>query len=454
MDIRQPQKGWMCLRVRPALLLAVAILLLPAAAGAANVTVGCPGGAGTFASITDALNALDLIGPHLVTVTGDCVENVFIGTRDRLTIQAPPGVTATITAANPNANVVTVLESRGIVLRRLVIQGGSSGVGISDNSNVVIEGSTIQNNSPPFPFQAALQVGSNSVLSLRSSTIQNNAAIGLVIEGSSFAFVGGFSPAQAVHIRNNGSNGISVGGASSLVLATITVENNASTGIAVFFGGQLTTLGENVIRNNEGGVGVLSGGHASFFGQDTIENNRPFGVTVGRGGSALFAGEMPNVTVIRGHTDVGLAIFSTGEVAVDGPHKIQQNGSSTASGLGGIGLFSGSSLDLTGGAEVSNNVGAGISVAGNATLSLQGSTISNNTEEGVSVRRMSLAQLFGPDPPFGGVNNILGNGVADLSCDTTSLVAGDLSGVAKVQCMRVERDLGPPRPGVILPPKP
>lgn len=163
---------------------------------------------------------------------------------------------------------------------------------------------------------------------------------------------------------------------------------------------------------------------------------------------------MPNVTVIRGHTDVGLAIFGTSYVTVEGPQKIQQNGSSTASALGGISLFSGSSLDLIAGAEVSYNVGAGITVSGNATLSLLGSTISNNTEEGVSVSRMSLAQLLGPNEPFGGVNNILGNGIADISCDRTSLVAGDLSGVANIQCKRVDRELGPPRPGFILPPKP
>lgn len=447
MRIYEMGKGWVCLFSRATLML-VAVLLLPGTVRAANVTVVCPSG-----SINAALAGLDLVGPHTITVTGACVENVFIGNRDRLTIEASPGMPASITALNPNANVVTILESRGIVLRRLVIERGTTGVLISDHSNVVIEGSTIQNNSPP-RFQPALQVNNNSIFALRSSKIENNAAIGLGIGGSSFAFLGGFSAAETVYIRKNDFEGINVTSNSNLLLATITVENNAAAGITVFFGGQLTTLGENVIRKNEGGVVVLSGGHASFFGKDTIEYNGPFGVSVGRGGTAQFAGEMPNVTVIRKHTDVGLAIFGTSQVTVDGPHKIQQNGSSAASALGGIGLFSGSSLELLNGAEVSNNVGAGITVAGNATLSLNGSTISNNTEEGVNVLQMSLAQLFGPNELFGGVNNILGNGVADISCDTTSLVAGDLSEVANNQCKRVDRNLGPPRPGVIRPPQP
>ncbi len=287
MRIYEMGKGWVCLFSRATLML-VAVLLLPGAVRAADVTVVCPSGTPpNFSSISDALNALDLIGPgpHLVTVTGACVENVFISNSDQLTIEAPPGMVATITAANPNATVVTIVESRGIVLRRLVMQGGTAGVRISNLSNVVIEGSMIQNNSSP-PFQAALSIENNSVLSLRSSTIQNNAEIGLGIGGSSFAFVGGFSPAEAVHIRDNGFWGINVLQSSSLTLATITVEDNDSIGITVFFGGQLVTLGENVIRNNEGGVAVGAGGHASFFGQDTIENNGSFGVTVGGGSTA------------------------------------------------------------------------------------------------------------------------------------------------------------------------
>jgi len=57
----------------------VTSFLLPAAAHAANATVGCPGGSGgTYPSITAALSTLDPHGPNTITVSGTCVENIFI----------------------------------------------------------------------------------------------------------------------------------------------------------------------------------------------------------------------------------------------------------------------------------------------------------------------------------------------------------------------------------------
>ena len=38
-------------------------------------------------------------------------------------------------------------------------------------------------------------------------------------------------------------------------------------------------------------------------------------------------------------------------------------------------------------------------------------------------------------------------GGASFSCDTTSLVSGDVSGITNSSCKQVERDNGPPRPG-------
>jgi len=98
---------------------------------------------------------------------------------------------------------------------------------------------------------------------------------------------------------------------------------------------------------------------------------------------------------------------------------------------------------LEGGNDISNNTGPGVFASANATFSSGGgNTIINNTAEGVSLKRQSVGQLFAAD-------TISGNGGPNLACDTTSLAAGELTGVSNIRCMRIERELGPPRPGRI-----
>ena len=131
---------------------------------------------------------------------------------------------------------------------------------------------------------------------------------------------------------------------------------------------------------------------------------------------------------------------------MSGPHQIQNNGSSAADpGVrGGIRVNRGS-LALDSGVQVTNNTGVGIRAVQNTGVSLLANvTVSGNTEGGVLVDRQSVAGFF---QPF----SIVGNGIASISCDTTSLIFGDLTGVAGIDCMRIERTLGPPRPGRVLP---
>ena len=46
---------------------------------AANVQVVCPGGGpGAYASVSAALSVLDPQGPNNITVSGTCVENIFV----------------------------------------------------------------------------------------------------------------------------------------------------------------------------------------------------------------------------------------------------------------------------------------------------------------------------------------------------------------------------------------
>ena len=61
----------------------IALLAMPRAAWAANLVVNC----GTGDSIQAALDSLDVIGPHTISVTGSCHESVNVVDRDRVTIQ-------------------------------------------------------------------------------------------------------------------------------------------------------------------------------------------------------------------------------------------------------------------------------------------------------------------------------------------------------------------------------
>src|SRR5271165_452531 len=96
-------------------------LLLAASASATSVKVDCTGtDPNAFHTINDALNTLDMVGPHTVTINGNCHENIGFGQRHWITFQAVPGRYATM---NP-----TVEESRGQEIRgrnRLHLSTGS-----------------------------------------------------------------------------------------------------------------------------------------------------------------------------------------------------------------------------------------------------------------------------------------------------------------------------------------
>jgi hypothetical protein len=82
-----------------------------------------------------------------LTVSGTCVENVFVDKHEPLFIQSAPGQTATITAADPTQIVFTLYESQAILLTGLVFQGGSTGVLLNQESNVTMQNCTMQQNS-------------------------------------------------------------------------------------------------------------------------------------------------------------------------------------------------------------------------------------------------------------------------------------------------------------------
>ena len=124
-----------------------------------------------------------------------------------------------------------------------------------------------------------------------------------------------------------------------------------------------------------------------------------------------------------------------------GAHAIQGNGSAcpTNPTCGGILAFRNSTMRL-GSGNISGNQGSGIAVGQLVDFGLSNTTISNNTGDGVHIQRISVGD-------FVAANTITGNGGASVSCDTTSLATGDLSTFSNISCSRIDRAVGPQRPG-------
>ena len=411
--------------LRAALLPALLLFLLPASARAAIVIVDCdavvppPGG---HNSINAALASLpDNVGPHTLNVNGTCTESVNVNQFDRLTIQALPGQTATISPPAPGPNAMTILGSHNVVLRRLILSGG--GIGL-----VVTRGSTVQ---------------------LTAMQMTGNLGAGMGINQGSVVNVGGPPPDQFTTVSGNGGQGISTDASVLIVNGGLTVEENEGPAMNVI-GGRLIVSGqqfENVFRNNGTGLS-LDATVANFNGQNTIQNNNLAGVQVVSGRvsfSGVIVSGVPRVTTIEGHT-LGVNVAGAGSVSFGGPNRIRNNGGGNpeADFRGGVRIGTVSRVQFDGANEITGNTGHGVFLDFNGALALNGAVVTNNTEGGVRVARSSVGN-------FGLGSTFSGNGGAQISCDDTSLIAGPgLAGLPNkaVACKNIEHEQGPPRPSV------
>ena len=268
----------------------------------------------------------------------------------------------------------------------------------------------------------------------------------LVLTGGSLGLLVSFSEVtmNGSTIQNNSDGGVDATQQSSLQFNGNVVQNNGD-GVIVNQTSRLGAAGGNTIQNNAGsGVILANGAFANIFNH-TIQNNGGFGVIAFHTSTFQMGG---NMITGNGSTGVRVSETSHGEIA---GNTIRNNGAADPSSPGGIVLSEGGEAFIDGGNDISNTTGPGVLVITHGTLSsLGGNTINNNTAEGVNLRRQSVGQFFAAD-------TILGNGAANLACDTTSLAAGDLTGVTNIKCKEIERELGPPRPGHIKidpPPEP
>jgi hypothetical protein len=316
-----------------------------AAAAATDVTVDCDGSeVADFGSITAALAQLSPEGPHTIAVRpGLCVENVLIEDRERLTIEAPDG-NVNIGPADPDQDVITIRDSRDIVLRALSADNGNgNGFAISLSSGVKLDGNHANSNGSD-----GYVVDDDSSVYFFSHAASNGGA-GLVVARGSFALI------EGAILTGNGGDGL------------------------VCRDGSTCQLTGNVLIEDNGGIGLAA----------------------------------VNSSLVRA-------------TAAEGPHSIRGNASGVFLAGNSQVLFIGSN-----GNSVTDNHGPGIEVHTNSSLAAFSSTVSDNEGPGILVRRNSIGELTGS-------NTLLNNSGANVRCDSSSFIAGDLVGISKIECPRIQ----------------
>lgn len=275
-------------------LVAVVALGLPRVALAANVTVDCTGGPADFGSITAALNALDLQGPHTIFLApGTCVESVVIEDRERLTIDARPHGTQ-IQSADGFHDTITIINSHGVELFQVGAVFGKTGIAIGQSSEVLLAGVTSEVNGD------GVIVTENSTLRYEGGLVQTNDRDGLiVIEGS-------VARADGVNFQSNPGSGISVFANSRIQVHNSLLSNNSIRGLSLDNGGSAQVLNTQIHDNGNLGPAFGAGGilalRKSEFGliASDVSNNRGFGVVVRDNSSAVLVDNTINANSAGG----------------------------------------------------------------------------------------------------------------------------------------------------------
>jgi hypothetical protein len=371
----------------------VALLFFAIGAMATDVTVDC----NASQTINGALTGLDNQGPHNIFVSGNCVENVVIFQRERISILAAPGTT--LTPANPNSRVLVINDSHAIAVDSLTITGGR-GVVVAQSSTATLTNLDISHSS----FQ-----GIN------------------INEGSRVQ-------ASVLHVHDNTRQGIAVSGNSSLLIDTSTVEGNGGSGFSlnvgrlVIFGGDGTPGSESYIRNNHNaGIGA-STSYVEVDDDVRIQNNGSNGV-IALHTSSLFMG---GIGLIEGNGLNGIYLGETSHGEID-TVTIRNNGNASPGTVAGFRIVDNADGYLDGNVQITGNNGYGVLVDDAALFSsLGGNTINSNAGDGVFIHANGTGHWVATD-------TITGNNGPSIECDNTSLVTGDITGVNNVKCSRVEK---------------
>lgn len=400
------------------------VVVLSVSAWAANRTVDCSGGTpGAFTSLQKAIDSLNLIGPHQITVLTPtpCVENLQIVNRQRLTIVAPQGnlITSQVGTAG---DVITISGSTAITLSSIGFTGGARGVVIDRASEVTIHGTTVQANA-----FTGMRIDGNSTVAV-DGLIQNNGGAGINANDCTLTVGAG------TQILNNISNGVALTRSRGR-FENVSFQGN-SNGILVTNASSAVFFPTSIFSNNShAGINVVNGSSVQVFAPNSIQNNSRFGVNVSDGSSARFFGDVaadgsPLANVIEGNPFVGLNIDG-GQVVLFDANQILHNGSGGQPFRAGARVDDNGSLITIGSGDIqiSENNGPGIDATTGGNLDLAGTVVSSNSEDGVHLQGNAQVSFFPPN-----TNVVNGNAGKSVRCDSTSVFFGDPTGVGQIAC--------------------
>ncbi len=316
------------LAVQLASLLAAGLFLLPCAARATDVTVDCTGGTpGAFTTITDALNSLDLQGPHTIFIKPcNYVERVRIIDRERISFDASPLGGAFVVSPDGSPPIV-ISGSHGISLIQMGATGGSfNGIVINRHSEASILGMTIENNGGN-----GVVVSGASTVFIGDNLIRNNGANGLNIVQDSVATFdpgpGGFTSEQ------NAAAGIRCShGAVCFLNGFVTAQDNSFVGLIVSNGARAqvdSEDGPNTFQGNSfAGIAVARNASAVIFGVNRtfVQNNAGLGFDV-EGNSSLLVFD----TTVTNNTQQGLSAVRISLTEFGGNNVFTGNGTANLS---------------------------------------------------------------------------------------------------------------------------
>jgi len=399
------------------LVVGIAMLFAPAGARAETLTADCGTAIATpphYTTVTAALAAfVDSTVRNTLIINGTChnesvpglIDGIRIDGFSRLTVRAggsgatlshDSGLPCAPTAPFSNFStipVLTIVDSHQLIVEgfgtnaggpgvnggRLFITGGN-GISIEDSS-VTFRGVTIDNSRG-----SAIGVGNGSSVSLQGNRsnppvntenfLQNNCGPGVGTSPGSSANLSGWNT-----IQNNQGGGAGGNGRVSI---------NAG----LDSGGNQTTI---LIQNNQGPAGgANTGGFLSLGGNVIVQNN------------AL----NPDVTMYPAGMRAALVAYSQGIVFVNGQVQILNNQ--------GPAIW----------ADLQSVVRLGPPVI--VPPPPPNLTVSGNTGGGLKLTHMSVAQSSS-------IAVMTGNTGSDASCDTSSLIYGDVTGISVMKCSNTEQ---------------
>jgi hypothetical protein len=362
----------------PALVTALAIVLLvPGRAAAATLTV-CPNGC-QYATIDDALAAAH--DGDRIKIAAGTYEGGFTIRRNVSLLGAGAG----LTTIDGGGTVATVDPGVSATIRGVTIKGGSGG-GVVNFGTLSLAKSVVSGNAA----QYGAGLYNSGTMSVSDTTVRDNSATSHA--GGVLNTETGQMTIQASTVSGNTApeaTGIANGG--TLTVAASTVSGNtatAGTGGGIRNGGgqsaSLTITGSTISGNSAtdgGGIFNFANGVITI-GTSTISDNTASGGGCACGGAIRNAGRLAitGSTLSRNAADYGGAIYNNGD---PGALTIEASTISDNTGLDGGGIQNDVGTVTVVNSTVRGNEARGVNGLGGGfnnaqSLTIRGSSISGN----------------------------------------------------------------------------